>query len=84
MGLVILIIVGAILGWLATILLRIEDSRGVLLNMAAGTVGSVGAGLIAGPGTVFGGVSAVALLWALLGGALLIAALYLVRLRAYN
>jgi uncharacterized membrane protein YeaQ/YmgE (transglycosylase-associated protein family) len=49
MGLLFMIVVGAILGWLAAIFLRIESPRGILLNIAAGIGGAVVTGLFIGP-----------------------------------
>jgi uncharacterized membrane protein YeaQ/YmgE (transglycosylase-associated protein family) len=49
MGLLFMIVVGAILGWLAAILLKIESPSGILLNMAAGVVGAGVTGLFVGP-----------------------------------
>jgi uncharacterized membrane protein YeaQ/YmgE (transglycosylase-associated protein family) len=59
MGLLFMIVVGAILGWLAAIVLKIEASRGILLNMAAGVAGALLAGLIVGP-LLLGGTSLLA------------------------
>lgn len=82
MGLIILIVVGGILGWLATIILRIEDVRGILVSVAAGIFGSVAVGLLAGKGVFLGAVSASALLWAALGAIVLIALVNFVKERA--
>jgi uncharacterized membrane protein YeaQ/YmgE (transglycosylase-associated protein family) len=49
MGLLFMIVVGAILGWLAAIILNIEAPRGILLNMAAGIAGALVTGLFVGP-----------------------------------
>lgn len=84
MGLLILIVVGAILGWLATIILRIEDGRGIATNAAAGVVGSILAGLFAGGASIVGAVSGMALLWAVLGAAITIGALNAMRQRAFR
>ena len=84
MGLIILIVIGAVLGWLATIALRIEDGRGILLSALAGVIGSLVAGLIAGTGVLFGAITGTALLWAVVGAGILIAAFNLVRRRAYR
>jgi uncharacterized membrane protein YeaQ/YmgE (transglycosylase-associated protein family) len=48
-GLVFLVIVGAILGWLAAIVSRAEDSRGILLNVAVGIGGALATGLLVAP-----------------------------------
>ncbi|MBO6527633.1 hypothetical protein [Erythrobacter sp.] len=84
MGLLILIVVGALLGWLATIILRIEDGRDILANALVGVLGSLVTGLIAGKGAVFGTVSGIALLWAVLGSIVSIGLFNLVRQRAYR
>ena len=84
MGLLILVVVGALLGWLATIILIIEDGRSILANALVGVLGSLVTGLIAGNGAVFGTVSGVALLWAVLGSVVAIGVFNLIRQRAYN
>jgi len=84
MGLLILVVVGALLGWLATIILRIEDGRSILANALVGVLGSLVTGLIAGNGAVFGTVSGIALLWAVLGSVVAIGVFNLIRQRAYN
>jgi uncharacterized membrane protein YeaQ/YmgE (transglycosylase-associated protein family) len=55
MGLLFMIVVGGILGWLAAIILKIESPRGVLLNIAAGVSGALFTGLLAG--SLLGGSS---------------------------
>ncbi|MBX7481811.1 GlsB/YeaQ/YmgE family stress response membrane protein [Qipengyuania qiaonensis] len=84
MGLLILIVVGGLLGWLATIILRIEDSRGILANALIGVLGSLVTGLVAGSGPIFGTVSGMALLSSVLGATILIGVFNLVRPRAYR
>ena len=84
MGSLILLVVGALLGWLATIILRIEDGRSILANALVGVLGSLIVGAIAGNGAVFGTVSGVALLWAVLGSVVAIGLFNLVRQRAYR
>ena len=81
MGLLFMIVVGAILGWLAAIILRIEAPRGILLNIAAGIAGALLMGLIIGP-LLLGGAALIAgyyqvgsLLLSLAGSLVLIAAL---------
>jgi uncharacterized membrane protein YeaQ/YmgE (transglycosylase-associated protein family) len=81
MGLLFMIVVGAILGWLAAIVLQIEAPRGILLNIAAGVAGALLMGLFVGPlllgsASLLGGYYAVgSLLLSLVGSLVLIAAL---------
>lgn len=82
MGLLILIVVGAILGWLATIVLRIEDGRGILTNALVGILGALVAGFIAGNGLFLGALTGSALLWAVIGAMIALAVFYVARQRA--
>ncbi len=84
MGLLILVVVGALLGWLATIILRIEDGRAILTNALFGVLGSLLAGLVAGDGAIFGTVSGIALLWAVLGAIVAVALFNLIQQRSYR
>ena len=83
MGLLFMIVVGAILGWLAAIILRIEAPRGILLNIAAGIVGALLMGQFIGPlllgsASLLGGYYRVgSLLLSLAGSIVVIAALNL-------
>ena len=45
MGLLVLIVIGAVAGWLISIATRIEDNASLLLNLGTGVLGAVGAGL---------------------------------------
>ncbi|MWV26549.1 hypothetical protein GRF63_01405 [Erythrobacter sp. GH3-10] len=49
MGLVFLIVEGAILGWLAAFILRAESSRSLKINIASGLIGALLAGLVISP-----------------------------------
>ena len=84
MGLIILIVTGALLGWLATIALQIEDGRGILRNVVAGIVGSLGVGLVTSGGVFLGAIKASTLLWAALGAIAIVALYNVVRERAFR
>ena len=82
MGLILLIIAGGVLGWLATIGLQIEDGRTILRNIIAGIIGSVVVGL-AMSGVIFlGAIQASTLLYAMAGSIMLIGLYNIVRQRA--
>ena len=49
MGLIILLIVGGVVGWLASIIMRPDAQQGIFLNVVVGIVGAVLAGLIVTP-----------------------------------
>jgi uncharacterized membrane protein YeaQ/YmgE (transglycosylase-associated protein family) len=61
MALITLINLGALLGWLGSIIMRLEIPGAVLRMMFVGIVASLTAGLITNGGTVLGSVSWLAL-----------------------
>ena len=84
MGLIILIVVGGILGWLASIIMRTDGQQGILLNVVVGIVGAVLAGLLLNPliggGNIWNGdFSVTSLLVSFLGAVVLLAIVNLVR-----
>jgi len=83
-NLIVLLIVGGVLGWLASIVMRTDAQQGILLNIIVGIVGAVLAGLIITPliggATITqGSFSAVSLLVSFLGAVVLLAIVNLVR-----
>lgn len=84
MGLLFLLVLGAILGWLSAIILHAESRIGLLHNIGAGIIGALGAGLLLSP-LIGGGnllsehYSVAALMLALLGSLALIVTTNLVR-----
>ena len=50
MGIIIWLIVGGIVGWLASLLMKRDAQQGILLNIIVGIVGAVLAGWIFGGG----------------------------------
>ncbi len=84
MGLIILIVVGGVLGWLASLMMRTDGQQGILLNVAVGIVGAVIAGLVVNPmiggGNIMNGdYSVSSLLVSFLGAVVLLAIVNLIR-----
>lgn len=84
MGLIILVIVGGILGWLASIVMRTDGQQGIFLNVIVGVVGALLAGFILNPllggGNIMAGdFSASSLLVSFIGAVVLLAIVNLVR-----
>ena len=75
MGLVIVIVVGAILGWLAAIVVERDDRVGAAICALAGTVGAVIAAVLAGDVPLTVGISAPQLMWGVVGAVLAIVAI---------
>ena len=78
-GIIILIVVGGILGWLASIVMRTDGQQGILLNVVVGIVGAFLAGLIVNGGSIATDVNMMSLLWSFLGAIVLLAIVNLVR-----
>ena len=81
---IIWIIVGGILGWLASLIMRTDAQQGTLLNIVVGIVGAFLAGLVLSPlfgiSTInSGNFSIPALLVSLLGAIILLAIVNLFR-----
>lgn len=49
MNLIIMLIVGGVLGWLASLVMRTDGQQGILMNVVVGVVGSVLAGYLLTP-----------------------------------
>src|SRR5688500_20125445 len=83
MGILIWLIVGGVVGWLASIIMRTDAQQGILLNVIVGIVGALLAGFIVSPmvgvGTINEGVTLATFLVLLLGVVSLIAMVSMVR-----
>jgi uncharacterized membrane protein YeaQ/YmgE (transglycosylase-associated protein family) len=78
MNLIILLIVGGLIGWVASLIMRTDGQQGILLNIVVGIVGALLAGfllnpLIGGGNIMSGDFSISALLISLLGAVVLLA-----------
>jgi uncharacterized membrane protein YeaQ/YmgE (transglycosylase-associated protein family) len=49
MNIIIMLIVGGVIGWLASILMRTDGQQGIILNIVVGLVGAVLAGFLITP-----------------------------------
>jgi uncharacterized membrane protein YeaQ/YmgE (transglycosylase-associated protein family) len=75
---ILIIIIGGILGWLASIVMRTDAQQGILLNVVVGIVGAILGGLLLGPliggGSITSGdFSVMSLLTSFLGAVILLA-----------
>ena len=78
------LVIGGVLGWLASIVMRTDAQQGIFLNIVVGIVGALLAGLLITPmiggGTITqGSFSATSLLISFLGAVVLLAIVNLVR-----
>ena len=80
MGFIIWLIIGGIVGWLASLIMRTDGQQGIILNIVVGIVGAVIAGLILGSGTINQDpLDITNILYSLLGAIILLAVVNLVR-----
>ena len=83
MGIIVWLIVGGVVGWLASIVMRTNAQQGILLNVVVGIVGAVLAGLLISPlvgiGSINDGITAGSFLVSLLGAVVLLAIVNLFR-----
>ena len=78
MGIVVWLIIGGIVGWLASLVMRTDAQQGIVLNIVVGIVGAVVAGLL-GKVNINQGFSIEGFLYSLLGAVVLLAVYNLVR-----
>ena len=83
MGILVWLIVGGVVGWLASIIMRTDGQQGILLNVVVGIVGALLAGFIISPmigvGTINEGLSLATFLVSLVGAVILLAIVNLFR-----
>ncbi len=83
MGIIVWLIVGGVVGWLASIIMRTNAQQGILLNVIVGIVGALLAGFIISPllgiGTINDGVTLSSFLVSLVGAVILLAIVNLFR-----
>lgn len=84
MGLIIWLVIGGVLGWLASIVMRTDGQQGIILNVIVGIVGSFLGGqfiapLLGGGNVNNGNYDVMSLVSAFLGAVILLAIVNLVR-----
>ena len=81
MGFIIWLVIGGIVGWVASMIMRTDGQQGIVLNVIVGIIGAVIAGLIFGGGNIntANPLDLTNILWSLLGAVILLAIVTLVR-----
>jgi uncharacterized membrane protein YeaQ/YmgE (transglycosylase-associated protein family) len=84
MGIILMLIVGGVLGWLASIIMRTDAQQGIFLNVVVGIVGAIlggllFGGLLGGAPITSGALDIRSLLVSLLGAVVLLAIVNLFR-----
>ena len=83
MGFILWLIIGGVVGWLASIVMRRDASQGIILNIVVGIVGAMLGGwligpLLGAPSINSGSISAASLLVSFLGAVILLAIVNLI------
>ncbi|MBV8686419.1 MAG: GlsB/YeaQ/YmgE family stress response membrane protein [Alphaproteobacteria bacterium] len=73
MGIIIWLIVGGVVGWLASIIMRRDAQQGILLNIVVGIVGAAIGGFIMNHGDINEGITVMSFLVSLVGAVILLA-----------
>ena len=80
MGIILWIVIGGIIGWLASIIMRTDGQQGIFLNIIVGIVGAFIGGLIFSGGSINNaGLTLTSFLVSLVGAIILLAIVNLVR-----
>ena len=80
LNLILWLLIGALIGWLASMMMRTDEQQGVLLNIIVGIVGAAIGGFLFGASSINSGVfSLSALLVSFAGALILLAVVNLVR-----
>jgi uncharacterized membrane protein YeaQ/YmgE (transglycosylase-associated protein family) len=86
MGIILWLIIGGVVGWLASIIMKRDASQGIILNVVVGIIGAMLGGWLLGPvigapSINSGELSAASLLVSLLGAVILLAIVNLISRR---
>lgn len=79
MGLILWLIVGGVIGWLASLIMRTDAQQGIFLNIIVGIVGAFIGGLLISGGSIGSGLTLNSFLVSLLGAVLLLGVVNLIR-----
>lgn len=87
MGIILWLIIGGVVGWLASLVMRRDASQGIVLNIVVGIVGSILGGwligpLLGAPSINSGEISIASLLVSFLGAVILLAIVNLITRRS--
>jgi len=77
-GIIIWLVIGGVVGWLASLIMRTDAQQGLLLNIVVGIVGAVIAGWLFGGG-INQVITVTTFIYSLIGAIILLAIVNLVR-----
>ena len=78
-GILIWLVIGGVVGWLASMVMRTDAQQGVLLNIVVGIVGAFIGGLLFNGGSINQAITVTSFIISLVGAIILLAIVNLVR-----
>lgn len=78
MGIIVWLLVGGVVGWLASMIMRTDGQQGIVLNVIVGIIGSVIASFLFGGG-INQAITVTTFIYSLIGAIILLAIVNLVR-----
>lgn len=85
MGIIVWLIMGGVVGWLASLIMGTHAQQGIILNIVVGIVGAVIGGWLIGPllgaGSINEGITVMSIIVSLVGAIILLAILNLIQRR---
>lgn len=78
MGFILWLVIGGLIGWVASMIMRTDAQQGIFLNIVVGIVGAFIGGLLFG-GSINAGITIYTVLASLVGAIILLAIVNLVR-----
>ena len=78
MGFILWLVIGGLIGWVASMIMRTDAQQGIFLNIVVGIVGAFIGGLLFG-GSINAGITLYTVLASLVGAIILLAIVNLVR-----
>ena len=78
-GIIVWLVIGGVVGWLASLVMWTDAQQGILLNIVVGIVGAFIGGLIFSGGSINQGLSVTSFIVSLVGAIILLAVVNLVR-----
>lgn len=83
MGIIIWLIIGGIVGWLASMIMKTDGQQGIILNVVVGIIGAFIGGLLIGPmigaGSINDEIGVMSFVVSLIGAVILLAIVNLFR-----
>lgn len=78
-GIIVWLIIGGLIGWVASMIMRTNAQQGILLNIVVGIVGAFIGGLLITGGSINQAINLTSILVSLLGAVILLAIVNLIR-----